>query len=457
MSKGKKIYFLVLLLITILVTTFYFSYAIFSNTKEEHGKLNIVAGTLNYKIESSELDSDSITLPANTSKEIKIKLTSLNEVSSKYELYYILDKTNENVSVGYSKDTKDNVLGTIEGSSSKMISIVVRNDSDTSSKVTFKVLGGLVNNELALKDGNSLNQEVSLCKYVKGYVWNFDYTGGEQEFVMPCSGEYKLETWGAQGGTAYVNHDSTGGVGGYSYGNILLNKNSSIYINVGGSGVSNNNSKSSIAIGGYNGGGAGGGYNKTIYGEIWTGSGGGATHIAIKSGQLSAFENYINNIIIVSGGGGGGYYHNNSNLKSWGPGGAGGGVIGGKGKTYGNYNPGLGGTQTGFQLTKDNAGYPPKFGAGGYGELCYDQLGNHTNGGGGGLYGGSAAIHAGAGGGSGYIGNPLLTNKTMYCYNCEESTEKSTKTISTTCTSETPTENCSKQGNGYARITYLGN
>lgn len=45
----------------------------------------------------------------------------------------------------------------------------------------------------------------------------------------------------------------------------------------------------------------------------------------------------------------------------------------------------------------------------------------------------------------------------MYCYNCEESTEESTKTISTTCTSETPTENCSKQGNGYARITYLGN
>ena len=162
MSKGKKIYFLVLILITILVTTFYFSYAIFSNIQEKHGKLNIVAGTLNYKIESSELDNDSIILEANTSKEIKIKLTSLNEVGSKYELYYILDKTNDKVSVGYSKDTKDSVLGTIEGSSSKMISIVVRNDSDTSSKVTFKVLGGLLNNELALKDGNSLNKVVSI-------------------------------------------------------------------------------------------------------------------------------------------------------------------------------------------------------------------------------------------------------------------------------------------------------
>ena len=160
MKNIKKSYFIIFGLIVLAVVCFSTSYAIFSNTKEEHGKLNIVAGTLNYKIESSELDSDSITLEANTSKEIRIKLTSLNEVSSKYELYYILDKTNDKVSVGYSKDTKDNVLGTVEANKNKIITIVIRNDSDTSSKVTFKVLGGLLNNNLALKDGNSLNQEV---------------------------------------------------------------------------------------------------------------------------------------------------------------------------------------------------------------------------------------------------------------------------------------------------------
>ena len=160
MKNIKKSYFIIFGLIVLAVVCFSTSYAIFSNTKEEHGKLNIVAGNLNYKIESSELDSDSVTVPANTSKEIRIKLTSLNEVSSKYELYYILDKTNDKVSVGYSKDTKDNVLGTVEANKSKMITIVIRNDSDTSSKVTFKVLGGLINNELALKEGNSLNKEV---------------------------------------------------------------------------------------------------------------------------------------------------------------------------------------------------------------------------------------------------------------------------------------------------------
>ena len=164
MKNIKKSYFIIFGLIVLAVICFSTSYAIFSNTKEEHGKLNIVAGNLNYKIESSELDSDSITLPANTSKEIRIKLTSLNEVSSKYELYYILDKTNDKVSVGYSKDTKDNVLGTVEANKNKIITIVIRNDSDTSSKVTFKVMGGLLNNNLALKDGNSLNKEVELYR-----------------------------------------------------------------------------------------------------------------------------------------------------------------------------------------------------------------------------------------------------------------------------------------------------
>ncbi len=43
----------------------------------------------------------------------------------------------------------------------------------------------------------------------------------------------------------------------------------------------------------------------------------------------------------------------------------------------------------------------------------------------------------------------------MYCYNCQESSEISTKTISTTCVNATPTAACAKSGNGYARITLI--
>lgn len=58
-------------------------------------------------------------------------------------------------------------------------------------------------------------------------------------------------------------------------------------------------------------------------------------------------------------------------------------------------------------------------------------------------------------GGSGYIGNSLLTNKSMYCYNCEESSEVNTKTVSTSCTRKMPTRNCAKKVDGFARITLI--
>ena len=97
------------------------------------------------------------------------------------------------------------------------------------------------------------------------------------------------------------------------------------------------------------------------------------------------------------------------------------------------------------------AGY--EFGQGGNGEI--------QSGGGGGLYGGRSGnsengFYSGSGsGGSGYIGNPLLTDKGMYGYNVTETNEESTKTISTTNISTLPVENYAKAGNGYARIQYL--
>ena len=77
-----------------------------------------------------------------------------------------------------------------------------------------------------------------------------------------------------------------------------------------------------------------------------------------------------------------------------------------------------------------------------------------ANGGGGFYVGNEGSSGVGS---SGYIGNSLLVNKTMYCYNCEESVKVSTKTISTINVSQKPISNYAKQGNGYAKIIYIGN
>ena len=276
-------------------------------------------------------------------------------------------------------------------------------------------------------------QKVKCSIYFKyQFEQDFNYTATEQVLTIPKSGTYKLEVWGAQCGSAY---DYNGGYGGYSLGIITLNKNDTIYINVGGRGGSN---KSFSNTGGYNGGGYSG--ENSDFGTYSYG-GGGTTHIATMSGTLSALEDYKNNIIIVSGGGGGTYGPFSTNYSS------GGGYLGVAGqtniseyKTDGFYTGG--GTQNGPGESRFNE-RSGQFGTGKI-EFAYGFVG------GGGFYGGSTGFGYSGGGGSGYIGNSQLTDKAMYCYNCEESSEESTKTISTTCAEETPTENCAKKGNGYA-------
>ena len=268
---------------------------------------------------------------------------------------------------------------------------------------------------------SNLNKKVkcNLYFYSGQTVFDFDYTGDEQTFTVPFSGTYKLETWGAQGySNLLMTPKTTGGYGGYSAGIIVMQKNDIVYLNIGGSG---NN-----YINAYNGGG---------YGQL---SGGGATHIARKTGQLSNLENEIDDILIVSGGGGGNDTSNDI-IPS-----------GGGFKGVNGYN-----TIAGSQNFKGSSDYNGKFGQGGN-SIVLDNN-DSGGGGGGGYYGGSGTLQAyfSGAGGSGYIGNSLLTNKVMYCYNCEESSEESTKTITTTCTEETPTSNCAKKGNGYVRITLV--
>ena len=273
--------------------------------------------------------------------------------------------------------------------------------------------------------------------------YEFDYTGSEQEVVIPKTGLYRLETWGSQGGSG-INRGSSyayrqGGYGAYATGVISLKKGDKLYVDVGGGGdiiidgVVNNE----LLTAGYNGGGSGKSYA----------NGGGATHIATRSGLLTTLENNKDNILIVAGGGGG--TSADTSGTGYCLGGSAGGITGQSGtvsKVVTDCSAGVGGTQT--------TGY--LFGSG------YDatNAAKSSSGGGGGYYGGKigtvcSSSSACGGGGSSYVGNPLLTTKTMHCYNCKTSTDYSTKTETTTCNEERPTKNCAKKGNGYAKITYI--
>lgn len=293
-------------------------------------------------------------------------------------------------------------------------------------------------------NGKILRRKVQVLELDK----TFDYTGSEQTYTVKLDGKYKLEVWGAQGGS--YNSEYYGGYGGYSVGTIELKKNQMIYVYVGGQGTILNDNSDYIP-GGFNGGGRGA--NKDA--KVISTSGGGATHVATKSGLLSSLEGYKDNILIVSAGGGGTSYQSGTYS---GVGGSGGGYIGSDGtNTMTDYKPGAGGTQSsggnsgGGVANNQERGTSGSFGQGGNGNY-------YSGGGGAGLYGGGASNQSGAGGGSSYIGNSLLSDKSMYYYcssSCNTSTAASTKTVSTTCVDETAKKNCAKLGNGYVKITYV--
>ncbi|AGF59615.1 hypothetical protein B0P06_006111 [Clostridium saccharoperbutylacetonicum] len=166
----------------------------------------------------------------------------------------------------------------------------------------------------------------------------FNYTGAVQTWTPPIGTErIKIECYGAGGGN---DGGGSGGYGGYSYGEYVFKiKISTVYIYVGGAGVSGAS-------------GSGGGWN-----------GGGNAGPSGSSG----------------GGGGGGYYQN---------GGEGGGLTG---------NTGSGGAIGGSQVYGGTGSRNGGFGYGG------SHPGDGGGGGGGYYGGGSGNGDAGGGGGSSYI------------------------------------------------------
>ena len=436
--KKKYMMFILVFIITL-------GYAAVSTKVELIGKTDIKYNEEDFRVEITNLKVNNI---------LELEKISEDKQSFKYQGSgnEIIEYTVTNYSYQY--DVKINLIcnpsagieieqiGELKGQSKENRTIT----STSKSEVTCTI---------GIEKISRTDYAEEMCKIEKGYEWKFDYTGSEQEFIVPCDGEYKIELWGAQGGS--LTNGYLGGYGGYSKGNIKLNGDNTLYINIGGKGNFATVRGQSLN-GGYNGGGNVIGFNNVNH---ITASGGGATHIAFISGQLSKLENYKNKVIIVSGGGGGGRWQPNE-YASRGNGGSGGGYIGVTGEALGdNKTYAHGGTQ--------NSGGKFEYISGTSVEQAINYGLNYANGlfgkadsiigdsaGGGGYYGGSAAI-AGGGGGSGYIGNPLLKEKEMCCYKCQESNEEATKTITTTCTNSSPISNCAKQGHGYAKITYLGN
>lgn len=127
-------------------------------------------------------------------------------------------------------------------------------------------------------------------KIKTGDILNCPYSGTYKSITLP-KGTYKLECWGAQGGSYSTSY--YGGKGGYSVGTLNLSSDKIIYLYSSGAGNANTSSTNTTTYleGGFNGGGKG-----------IRASGGGASDIRIGQNSLYA------RVIVAGGGGGCAYY-----------------------------------------------------------------------------------------------------------------------------------------------------
>ena len=186
---------------------------------------------------------------------------------------------------------------------------------NSSTGVVTGVASGSAVITASISEGtNYLSASTTYTIAVQASIINFDYTGSVQSATLGA-GTYKLECWGAQGGSnaaasSYSITAKAGGKGGYSTGQLTLTSPTTVYVFVGGQGSSSGN-------GGWNGGGGGSGsssYNASnTNGVSRMGGGGGATDIALTTSTMS-YSSYRTNRssasllsrMIVAGGGAGG-------------------------------------------------------------------------------------------------------------------------------------------------------
>ena len=141
---------------------FSYSKALFTK-KVEGNKVEWIVGDFSYQLESSALDEDySITVGPGERKQFNITLSSFNEKTSKYALYYqfitkLSEEEKNQIEIGYLDTTQHPTSGVIDTNESVMITIKIVNHSNKEVEIAFGAEGGLENNEIIVTKGIAID------------------------------------------------------------------------------------------------------------------------------------------------------------------------------------------------------------------------------------------------------------------------------------------------------------
>ena len=171
----SKFYILGVGIICLLLLGGFFSYAMFTVSKEKDNAISIITGNLTYKLTVDGNEGNTLTVPKNTTKEFIVTLSNPNNRAARFNFYYIGDLA-DGVTVGYvpvkgvstPPDEKGINLETSGTSgSSSIYRIQVKNSSDSEITIALGAGVGLDYNDLSLPSNGHLFNEIELDEGAK--------------------------------------------------------------------------------------------------------------------------------------------------------------------------------------------------------------------------------------------------------------------------------------------------
>ena len=168
-TSFSKIYMIVMIIVTLLMLGGYFSYAMFTVSKEKGNAISIVTGNLTYKLTVDNVESNKLVVGAKETKEFTVTLSNPNNREARFNFYYE-GSLASGVEVGYKTgegintpmgEKGANLTASGSSGSSNIYKIRVKNESSSSVTITLGVGVGLDYNDLSLPSNGHLFEEVS--------------------------------------------------------------------------------------------------------------------------------------------------------------------------------------------------------------------------------------------------------------------------------------------------------
>lgn len=370
------------------------------------------------KTENSKIvfNTDNDTIDFSVEKQDSTKDYEYNVIYTMTKLDDSIKGKNIQLKLEYSLDGEEfnNFVCTVKLDQENKELILVSNEKLPGAKVYFRATL-LIDGEK--QDIRQTNIDGKLNVKVR-QVYNFEFNETVQTFIVPLTGTYIIELWGAKGNYYKTNEEVISGNGAYTAGSIYLEKDTKLYVYTG----KNATDGTMWYEESYNGGARGSGLI-TTGSSHYSASGGGATDVRYFGSYEPTDEELkwnstlgLNSRIMVAGGGAGAFYAEVKDTSEYfadcsGVGGDAGGLIGYEGEsvsvikkqaeladvgeTLVVHNP-TGGTQTsGGELAKcreDDTECTDKY-LGGASRAGSFGIGGPISGGGG-YYGGAGAAYA---------------------------------------------------------------